>query len=541
MNLSNVPDGSKTLEIKSDRRNLFIPDFISFGGDLSLTLDDIEPNTFEQGSDKNIILTLNKAVSKPIKLTTNDSKVTFSETSNIPEGKTIIDTRIYVANDASAGKKDIILEYNGTNKVTFKDAITITKPSLTVTPNEVIQEQEGVTLEIKAENEVFTDKTTVEIDDLSTPPATFIDSKTLKINNFTIPKNTKVGPKNINIYNNGVFYKKIENFMVKQGPRTIILSVSPVDSVDQGIRNYEVTITGQNTNFSNDSIITNEDNTITGTVTFSTKELIIAKINVSPDATVGNIPLWVKTDYEVAKIEQGLTITEKKDITSVTPDKIEFNQLGQNIVLTVTLPQMLESDNYSVWISGENIQIINKEKNTENPNEILVTINISNESNGDKRDVAIIEGRNVYYKKEAFDIVIPTITDISPKEVEIGKDTTIHIYGQDTTFDLNTNVKFSPAGITYLANDLKAKSQTELEILITVAEDVVEDTEFEVTAVDQNKDLVSSFKLKAIVKESKSAGGCSFDVTNKINYSLFILIFLMLFKMIFLKKIKIKK
>ncbi len=543
MNLSNVPNGSKTLEIKSDVRSLFIPGFISFGGDLSLTLDNIEPNIFEQGSDKNIILTLNEIPKyydiNSVKLSTNDSNVTFSETLNIPANKTIIDTRIYVANDTTTGKKDVILEWDGTNKVTFKDAITITKPSLTVTPNEVTQEQAGVTLEIKSENEVFTDKTTVEIDDLSTPPATFINSKTLKINNFTISKNAKVGPRNINIYNNGVLYKKIENFMVKQGPNTKILSVSPANSVDQGLRNYEITITGQNTNFSNTSIITNEDNTITGMVTFSTKELIIARVNVSPDANLGAIPVWVKTDYEIAKIEEGLTITEKKNITSVNPDKIEFNQLGQDIILTVTLPQMLETDSYSVWISGENIQIINKEKNIENPNEILVTVNISNESNGDKRDISITEGTTVYYLKEGLDIVVPVITDISPKEVEIGKTSTIHIYGQDTNFDLNTNVKFSPEGIKYLANDLKAKSQTELEILITVAEDVEEDTEFEVTITDQNKDLVSSVKLKAIVKESKSSGGCSFDAKNT-DYIPIALLFLMLFKMIFLKKLKTK-
>jgi len=90
-----------------------------------------------------------------------------------------------------------------------------------------------------------------------------------------------------------------------------------------------------------------------------------------------------------------------------------------------------------------------------------------------------------------------------------------------------------------LANDLKAKSQTELEILITVAEDVEEDTEFEVTITDQNKDLVSSVKLKAIVKESKSSGGCSFDAKNT-DYIPIALLFLMLFKLIFLKKLKIK-
>ncbi|MBN2693279.1 hypothetical protein JXR93_01330 [bacterium] len=456
-----------------------------------------EPNSFEQGAEGRVVFTFNTIPSGTPTLTSSTG-IEFSSITVLD--KTVIAT-ISVDSSVSDGKKSVTFQFPS-QKVVSTDVLTITKAVYTISPSEAKQ-GETVKLTIKSQESSFDGEMEVTITGLTLPTLEKTDSKTIVFNDVLIPENSFVGPKDVKIFKNGSLLKTV-TFKVKQGENTKLLSVTP-SRMDRGMKNYVVTFVGQNTHFSMNSVISSDNDTVSGIPTIASNEMLQAEINVSIDAPVGKLPIKITTGYESVELKDALTITSNKGITIVDPSVIEEGT--HNIELT--LSESLTEDSFFVWISGEGAIITNTSKLSSDKLSITVTTN--DKATGELRDIAVIQGESVFYKKEALDIKVPTLVKISPTEVVIGKTATLKLIGEDTTFDVNTTPTFSPEGITVLSK--RANSATELEFGIEISEDLSDGDLFSVSVEDQGRVLTLKNAIIA-VSEKSDDGGCSFSNHN---------------------------
>ncbi len=476
------------------------------------------PNSFEQGAEGRVIFTFDK-IPTGTPTVTSSTGVEFS--SIAVSDKTVIAT-VSIGSSVSEGKKSVTFQFPST-KVVAENILTVTKAVYTISPAEATQ---GTTtkLTIKSQESSFDGEIEVTITGLTLPTMEKADSKTLIFNDVTIPENSFVGPKDVKIYKNGSLFKTI-TFRVKQGENTKLLTVTP-SKMDRGMRNYRVTFTGQNTHFSMNSVISSDDNYVSGVPYITNNEVMQADISVSIDAPVGRLPIKVTTGYESVELKDALSITANKSISFVNPSVIEEGTHD----IELTLSGELTDDNFFVWISGEGVGIANTVKLSSD--KISITVATNDKATGELRDIAVIQGDTVFYKKEALDIKVPTLLKVTPFELVIGKTATLKLLGEDTSFDINTTPVFSPEGITLLLK--RANSATELEFGVEISDELSEGDLFSLSVEDKGRILTLKTAVM-VISEKEDEGGCSFS--NQKNYeSVFIMMFLIITSLFIVRK-----
>jgi predicted ester cyclase len=115
-----------------------------------------------------------------------------------------------------------------------------------------------------------------------------------------------------------------------------LTSISP-DNADQG-QTLDVTITGENTNFSNATIVsfTNDlSETLTSTITVVDENTLTANVVIPADATIGQYTVTVSSsDYDLTTtFSVNEVVTPEPILTSISPDNA--NQ-GETIDVTIT-------------------------------------------------------------------------------------------------------------------------------------------------------------------------------------------------------------
>ncbi|NJO15104.1 MAG: hypothetical protein HC877_04965 [Thioploca sp.] len=214
----------------------------------------------------------------------------------------------------------------------------------------------------------------------------------------------------------------------------IILSVTPL-VVSRNTESTRLTIYGQNTHFSNQSLLDFGDAglTVLDTVVKSPTQLQV-DLNITSTAKVGFHKVKVKTNQELAKDIQPLGLLQVFE--SNQPPALIYLQPAQGRQWETLSINLLGKDTHFVqgettvnW--GDGIQVV--QTTVSSPTELTVVVTLTSEALLGPRDVFVTTGAETVVFTNGFAVFSPATINFTPKVGKTGETVTLTIQGDDQT------------------------------------------------------------------------------------------------------------
>jgi hypothetical protein len=105
-------------------------------------------------------------------------------------------------------------------------------------------------------------------------------------------------------------------------------------------------------------------------------------------------------------------------------------------------------------------------------NHLNVTLNVSADAPGTKRDIFTSTGTEAAFGEDLIDIFNPQVVGVAPREGFVGTINSLFLVeGQDIPFDASTQLTFSSSGITIGKIEYDPQKPDEVKTKITIASD----------------------------------------------------------------------
>ncbi len=280
---------------------------------------------------------------------------------------------------------------------------------------------------------------------------------------INIPTSTPLGAYNVVLTTGGEVATILGGFTVSGGSPQIS-QVSPPTGT-QGLTNYNVTLTGQFTNWVNGTSTATFGSGITvNSLTVSNSTSAVASISISNTATIGSRNVSVTTGGEVASITGGFSVLAGVPaLLSASPGTAQAGT-SANVVITGTFTNFQQGFSTVSFGSGITVNLVTVSSATQ------LTANISVASNAavGGRDITVNTISQNVQLNGAFSVTAgtPAITQINPNIGTDGQTLNVSISGIYTSWLQGTTTVSFGSGIT--VNTVTVSNPTNLTANITI-------------------------------------------------------------------------
>jgi RHS repeat-associated protein len=233
-------------------------------------------------------------------------------------------------------------------------------------------------------------------------------------------------------------------------------SINP-NSGTQGQANLPVTITGQNTHFTNASVIDLGAGITVSNVSATDATHLTAQLTIAGNAATGLRALTVTTGTEVVSLANAFNVTQSTGTPGITSVSPNTGSQGRSISVTI-VGQNTAFTNASVIDVGSGISASNIVAT--DATHLGAQLTIANNAALSTRSLRVTTGSQVVNLANAFTVAPPAaLLSLSPNAGQSGTTVGISITGQNSAFT-NSSIIDLGSGITF--NNVSAADPTHL-------------------------------------------------------------------------------
>ena len=263
----------------------------------------------------------------------------------------------------------------------------------------------------------------------------------------TIAPNAPIGIQGILITTGTETVPLLSAFTVNAVP-TVITQLNP-NAGQQGQSGLPVTITGQNTHFTNSSVIDLGTGITASSVAATDATHLTAQLTISATAPLGFHNLTVTTGGEVVTLPNAFTVTTSSApvITSVTPNTGQQGQQNESVVLTGQLTHWTQGTTTASFGAGITVASLT----VNSPTSATAIVNIDPAAATGARTLTMTTGSEVETLTNGFTVNpgTPVITQVNPNTGQQGQQNlSVNLTGQFTHWVQGTTTANFGAGIT---------------------------------------------------------------------------------------------
>ena len=445
--------------------------FAVTAGTPALTL--ISPNSRQQGQSN-----LDVAITGQFTHFNGQSAIGFSGTGITINSTTVGDAthatvNITIADDAPIGARNVTVTTN-TEVVSLANGFTITAapPILTaIGPNSGQQGQSNLIVAITGRFTHFVNGTSVAsfsgtditINSFSVGDATHATA------GITIAGNAALGARNVTVTTNAEVVPLPNSFTVIAVPTPAISQISP-NAGQQGQTNLNVVITGQFTNFINNTSVASFSGTGITVNSFTVGDAThaTANITIAANAALGARTVTVTTNAQVVSLANCFTVTAGTPIlTLINPNNGQQGEVNLDVAITGQFTHFVNGHS-TVSFSGSDITI--NSFTVGDATHATANITIAANAALGARNVTVTTYAEVVSLASSFAVTAgtPILTLINPNSGQQGQaNLNVAITGQFTHFSGTSAVHFSGSGIAI--NNIIVVNATHATVNITIA------------------------------------------------------------------------
>jgi hypothetical protein len=423
-----------------------------------------------------------------------------------------LDVDITIAADASRNARDITVT-TGNQVATGPGLFTVTAPPVSLNPSEGTQGDTITRLTVTGGPEGYDSMTGASLGEgIVIGSVEAPTSSSLVLNDVYIAENARVGPRPLILFSPSEVYP--DAFLVKQGPNTLLLSVTP-DHGDRGHPGLQVALVGQNTHFDDDEVrVSLADPDVREIQQNATgAEHMTAVLILGDDAAEGPVDVTVAvganscSNCEKVTLQDGFTITAPGSLDSVDPAMIDAGS-SASVSFTATDGQFIQGQTILTIEPPQGVQITSV--NVVDSDNLTADIQADADAPGAARNVRAVTGTEVAVGFGLLDIHNPQILGLTPNGAEQGWDLEVTVLGVDIPFDSGTTVTFSGAGITVSSVSFDSAEPDQVKAQIIVAEDAaLGRRDVTVNAQGVEVTLLEGFTIRPSLFNGNGNGGCS--------------------------------
>jgi RHS repeat-associated protein len=255
---------------------------------------------------------------------------------------------------------------------------------------------------------------------------------------LTIAAAAATGPRGMTVSTGLQVATLAAGFTVQAG-QPALLSINP-NSGTQGQANLPVTITGQNTHFSDASVIDLGTGIAVSNGSATDGTHLNAQLSIAAGAAAGARTLRVTTGGEVVTLANAFTVTGLATLLSINPNSGTQGQA--NLPVTIT-GQNTHFSNASVIDLGAGITVSNV--SATDATHLNAQLSIAAGAAAGARTLRVTTGGEVVTLASAFTVgSAPALLSINPNSGTQGQTVAVAIVGRNTHFTLSSTIDVGP-------------------------------------------------------------------------------------------------
>lgn len=424
-----------------------------------------------------------------------------------------LDVDITISADAPRTTRDVTVT-TGDEVAVGPGMFTVLPPPVSLTPSAGTQGETINQLTVSGGPGGYTASTGASLgQDIAVGPVDAPSPQSLVLNNVAIAENAPVGFHPLVLSNPSETFE--DAFVVKQGPDTRLLSVTPGHG-DRGHPGLEVALLGQNTHFDAGEVrVSLGDANIRATQrSAADSEHMTVVLVLSDEAGEGPVNVTVSVgasscgNCEKVTLTDGFQVTAPGTLDSADPALIEAGG-SASISIAATDGRFVPGQTLLVFEPQDGVEVT--ALNVVDSDHLTASIQTAAEASGETRTVRAVTGTEVAVGFGLVDIHNPQILGVTPNSAEQGWDLNATVFGVDIPFDSGTTVTFSGTGITVNSVSFDSTEPDQIGVQISVAGNAPpgkRDVTVSARGVDVTRQEAFTVTLP-FLHQGDDGGGCS--------------------------------